>query len=191
MSVLSPTVQLASMQPPPMPIQSDEDSSPDACWLAVGTVQSPAIELNCLPPCSSVPWLYPNQLLLELALARSPGLTTCTIAPCDRGAADACAASAPHRAALTSAVPSTTLPRWGMRSMSLLVWLSTPAAQVPRGAHSDALSESGRAGVAKERLGVDRAAGHALHQGLRVHPPAVAMDVLAEPRADRLDVAAA
>src|SRR3954451_23080354 len=57
MSVLSPTVQPASMQPPPIPIQSDEDSSPDACWVAVGTVQSPAIELNCLPPCSSVPWL--------------------------------------------------------------------------------------------------------------------------------------
>jgi len=56
-SVLSPTVQLASTQPPPMPIQSDDASSPDACWLAVGTVQSPAIELNCLPPCSSVPWL--------------------------------------------------------------------------------------------------------------------------------------
>jgi hypothetical protein len=54
-SVLSPIVQPASMQPPPMPIQSDENSSPDACWVAVGTVQSPEIELNCLPPCSSVP----------------------------------------------------------------------------------------------------------------------------------------
>jgi len=41
-SVLSPTMQLASTQPPPMPIQSDENSScPFVCELAVGTVQSP------------------------------------------------------------------------------------------------------------------------------------------------------
>src|SRR3954469_20549280 len=62
MRVLSPTVQPASMQPPPIPIQSDEDSSPeprapDPCRGAAGPAHSPAIELNCLPPCSSVPWL--------------------------------------------------------------------------------------------------------------------------------------
>src|SRR5437588_12275395 len=71
-SVESVAVQPASMHPPPIPIQSDDDSScPAVCWVAVGTVQSPVIELNSLPPCSSVPWLYPNQLLLELALTCS------------------------------------------------------------------------------------------------------------------------
>jgi hypothetical protein len=58
MSVLSPTVQPASTQPPPIPIQSEEDSDwPAVCWLAVGTIQSPEIEWKSLPPCSSVPWL--------------------------------------------------------------------------------------------------------------------------------------
>src|SRR5438874_1417684 len=72
--VLSPTVQLASMQPPPIPIQSDDDSAcPAVCCVAVGTVQSPVIALNSLLPCSSVPWLYPNQLLLCAALMPTPG----------------------------------------------------------------------------------------------------------------------
>src|SRR5579884_4416361 len=57
-SVLSPTVQPASRQPPPIPIQSDDDSdSPLMCWLTVGTVHSPAMSWNSLPPCSSDPWL--------------------------------------------------------------------------------------------------------------------------------------
>jgi hypothetical protein len=39
-------------------VQSDEQAScPAACWEAVGTVQSPLIEWNCVPPFSSVPWL--------------------------------------------------------------------------------------------------------------------------------------
>src|SRR3954452_8801027 len=50
---------------------------------------------------------------------------------------------------------------------------------------------SARGGVAQERLGVDRAARHALHEGLGVEPAAVSMDVLAEPGPDPLDVAAA
>jgi len=59
------------MHPPPIPIQSEESSAwPAVCWVAVGTVQSPVIELNSLLSCSSVPWLYPNQLLLELVLER-------------------------------------------------------------------------------------------------------------------------
>ena len=57
-SVLSPTVQPASTQPPPMPIQSDEYSScPFVCELAVGTVQSPVIELKRVPPSASDPRL--------------------------------------------------------------------------------------------------------------------------------------
>src|SRR4051794_30647999 len=88
MSVLSPTVQPASMQPPPIPIQSDEDSSwPARCAVAVGTVQLPEIELNSLPPCSRVPWLYPNQFVLLLALKRS-------VWPCDAGLAPAAVAVA-------------------------------------------------------------------------------------------------
>src|ERR1700694_5739023 len=43
-SVESPTVQPASTQPPPIPIQSDEDSAcPALCWRAVGTVQLPVM----------------------------------------------------------------------------------------------------------------------------------------------------
>src|SRR5689334_7395533 len=69
-SVESVVVQPASMHPPPIPIQSEDDSScPAVCCVAVGTVQSPVIELNIFPFCSSVPWLYPNQLLLEFAFA--------------------------------------------------------------------------------------------------------------------------
>jgi hypothetical protein len=57
-SVESVAVQLASTQPPPIPIQSDEYSAcPAVCWLTVGTVQLLPIELKNLPPCSSVPWL--------------------------------------------------------------------------------------------------------------------------------------
>src|SRR5881227_2273259 len=68
MSVLSVTAQPESTQPPPIPIQSDEDSAwPEVCCVALGTVQSPVIELNNLPFCSSVPWLYPNQLVLVFA----------------------------------------------------------------------------------------------------------------------------
>src|SRR5579884_3191331 len=38
--VLSVTVQPASTQPPPIPIQSDDASAcPAVCWVAVGTVQ--------------------------------------------------------------------------------------------------------------------------------------------------------
>src|SRR3977135_4208665 len=64
-SVESVALHPASTHPPPIPIQSEEASDcPAVCWVAVGTVQSPVIELNSLPFCSSVPWLYPNQLLL-------------------------------------------------------------------------------------------------------------------------------
>src|SRR4051795_5069216 len=43
--VSSPLVHLASVQPPPMPIQVEDDSDcPFVCWRALGTVQSPAIE---------------------------------------------------------------------------------------------------------------------------------------------------
>src|SRR2546423_1061275 len=70
MSVASPTAQSASTQPPPMPTQADEYSScPRVCWVARGTTQSAATWVNVLPPCSSVPWLYPDQLLDWLALS--------------------------------------------------------------------------------------------------------------------------
>jgi len=55
-SVLSPTVQLESTQPPPIPTQSADDSDcPAVCWASAGTVHSPANEWNCLPLCSIVP----------------------------------------------------------------------------------------------------------------------------------------
>jgi hypothetical protein len=74
-SVESVAVQPASMQPPPIPIQSEESSAcPAVCAVAVGTVQSPVIELNSLSPCSSVPWPYPNQLLLEFVFDFRPGV---------------------------------------------------------------------------------------------------------------------
>src|SRR4051812_10939323 len=60
-----------------------------------------------------------------------------------------------------------------------------------RGAVRTRAPGSGRGGVAQERLGVDRTACDALHEGLGVEPAAVAMDVLAEPGPDRLDVPAA
>src|SRR5207302_222153 len=51
-----------------MPIQLEEFSaSPALCWVAVGTFQSPEIWLNSLLPCSTVPWLYPDQLFDLLA----------------------------------------------------------------------------------------------------------------------------
>src|SRR5437764_5585280 len=105
--VLSPTVQFASIQPPPIPIQSDDDSAcPAACCVAVGTVQSPVIELNSLLPCSSVPWLYPNQLLLCAALMPTPGLVMCNSLPWVRAAAWALVARPisrpPHASAVTS-----------------------------------------------------------------------------------------
>src|SRR5437868_1936224 len=57
-SVASPALQLASTQPPPIPIQVEEYSSwPRVCWVAVGTVQSPVIELKKPLPGSSAPWL--------------------------------------------------------------------------------------------------------------------------------------
>src|SRR5262245_43394618 len=69
-SVPSPIVQPASTQPPPMPIQSDENSAwPGECCVAAGTVQSPLIDVKTLPPCSSEPWTYPNQFVLWFALA--------------------------------------------------------------------------------------------------------------------------
>src|SRR3954462_11841438 len=72
MSVLSVTRQLASTQPPPMPIQSDEDSAwPFVCCVEVGTVQSPAISWKSLRPFSIVPCLQPNQFELWLALSLS------------------------------------------------------------------------------------------------------------------------
>src|SRR5579862_9568129 len=71
MSVLSVTVQAASTQPPPIPIQSDESSAwPAVCWVAVGTVQSPLSELKSVPPFSIEPWSYPNQLLDWFVFAR-------------------------------------------------------------------------------------------------------------------------
>src|SRR5258708_231609 len=93
-SVLSVTVHVASTQPPPIPIQSEEAADwPVVCWLAAGTVQSPLIEWNCFtPPCSRVPWLYPNQLLLWFAFTRCPDLATWMSCPWARGAAVACAA---------------------------------------------------------------------------------------------------
>ena len=58
MSVLSVTMQLASTQPPPMPIQVEEYSaSPLLCAVAVGTTQSPETWWKSVPPFSSVPWL--------------------------------------------------------------------------------------------------------------------------------------
>jgi hypothetical protein len=51
-----------------MPIQSAESSAcPEVCWVAVGTVQFPVIEVNSFPPCSTAP-CEPNQLLLVLVL---------------------------------------------------------------------------------------------------------------------------
>src|SRR5262249_39495926 len=53
-----PTVQPASTQPPPMPIQSDEFSAwPGVCAVTVGTVQSPVTELKSVPPRSTEPML--------------------------------------------------------------------------------------------------------------------------------------
>jgi hypothetical protein len=49
---------LATTQPPPIPIQSDEYSAwPGACCDGVGTVQSPLIEVKSFPPSASEPWL--------------------------------------------------------------------------------------------------------------------------------------
>src|SRR5438270_1810546 len=57
-SVESESRQLLLMQPPPIPIQSEEDSArPLVCSVALGTRQLPPIELNSRCPCSSVPWL--------------------------------------------------------------------------------------------------------------------------------------
>ena len=50
-------VHFASVQPPPIPIQVEDDSDcPFVCCRALGTVQSPAIEWNFVPR-SCVPWL--------------------------------------------------------------------------------------------------------------------------------------
>jgi hypothetical protein len=58
MSVLSPTVQALSTQPPPIPIQSDDASAcPAVCCVTVGTVQSPVIDVKSVSPFSSEPWL--------------------------------------------------------------------------------------------------------------------------------------
>src|SRR3954451_16649076 len=50
-SVASVALQPESMQPPPIPIHVDEYSSwPRVCDVAVGTIQSPEIELKSLLP---------------------------------------------------------------------------------------------------------------------------------------------
>src|SRR5947209_1715502 len=90
MSVESVAGQPEATQPPPMPIQVDEYSAwPLVCCVAVGTVQSPLTELKSLLPFSSVPWLYPYQLLLELVL------NACTKCPRAGEAADALPAAIP------------------------------------------------------------------------------------------------
>src|SRR5438477_11416901 len=62
MRVADGSVQLDSGHPPPIPSQVEEySSSPLACCVAVGTVQSPVMPLKTVP-FSIAPWLYPPQL---------------------------------------------------------------------------------------------------------------------------------
>src|SRR5207248_3271501 len=88
MRVLSVIRQVASTQPPPMPIQVEEYSaSPLLCWVAVGTTQSPETWWNSVPPFSMVPWLYPDQLFDWLAPTLTMGRWETTTPATPAGAA--------------------------------------------------------------------------------------------------------